>query len=283
MNLKKETSKKEIKVNGNIIKKIILCIAITICVLILALIAYDRIAINNEYYIGEMDLYIPIFVYHDIVNDESEVEFDYMQTTANTFESQINGLKNVGYHFIDYEDLVEYKNGNKKLYKKSCILTFDDGYDGVYENAYPIAKKYEIPFTMFVITENMNTPGCITWEQAKEMKESGLVKIASHSINHPEFTSLSTQEAVENVNKSYEIIEQNLGEDKVKVFTYPYGLHTEEQLQALEEEGYIQNLTDNKINKSKSLNLYRLHRDYPLGDSIYKILLKIMYRSIRYD
>ena len=230
-----------------------------------------------------MNLYIPIFVYHDVVKDESEVKFDYMQTTTDTFEKQINGLKNVGYHFITYEDLVQYKNGNKKLYKKSCILTFDDGYKGVYENAYPIAEKYNIPFTMFVITENMNTSECITWEQAKEMKNSGMVTIASHSINHPEFTNLSTEEAVNNVNKSYEIIEQNLGKDNVKVFTYPYGLHTKEQLQALKEEGYIQNLTDNKINKSNSLDLYGLHRDYPLSDSIYKILLKIMYRSLKYN
>lgn len=287
--MNKEEIKSEIKEEKNIknncknLKKIIISILLVICVLVVALIIYDRVTINNEYYIGEMNLYIPIFVYHDIVKEESEVKFDYMQTTAETFENQLNGLKNAGYHFINYEDLVEYKNGNKKLYKKSCILTFDDGYDGVYENAYPIAKKYEIPFTMFVITENMNTPECITWEQAKEMKESGLATIASHSIDHPEFTSLSTQEAVDNVNKSYEIIEQNLGKDKIKIFTYPYGLHTEEQLQALKEEGYIQNLTDNKINKSKSLNLYGLHRDYPLSDSIYKILLKIMYRSIRYD
>ena len=267
----------------NLIKRVVLIISLTIIISISGLIVYDRATINNEYYISEMNLYIPIFVYHDIVKEESEIHFDYMQTTSITFEEQLKGLKNAGYHFITYEDLVQYKEGNKKLYKKSCILTFDDGYKGVYENAYPIAQKYEIPFTMFVITENMNTTECITWEQAKEMKSSGRVKIASHSIDHPEFTSLSTEEAVQNVNESYKIIDENLGKDEIKVFTYPYGLHTEEQLQALKEEGYIQNLTDNKINKSKNLNLYGLHRDYPLNDSIYKILLKIMYRSIRYN
>lgn len=267
----------------SLIKKVLIIISITIVILISGLIVYDRATINNEYYIGEMNLHIPIFVYHDIVKEESEIHFDYMQTASNTFEEQLKGLKNAGYHFITYEDLVQYKEGNKKLYKKSCILTFDDGYKGVYENAYPIAKKYNIPFTMFVITQNMDTPECITWEHAKEMKNSGIVTIASHSIDHPEFTSLSTEEAVKNVNQSYEIIEQNLGKDNVKVFTYPYGLHTEEQIQALKEEGYIQNLTDNKINKSDNLDLYGLHRDYPLNDSIYKILLKIMYRSIKYS
>ena len=169
------------------------------------------------------------------------------------------------------------------MYKKSCLLTFDDGYEGVYENAYPIAKKYNIPFTIFVITDNMNTQNVITWEQAKEMQDSGLITIASHSINHPEFTSLTVEEAVNNVNKSYEIIENNLGKQKLKIFTYPYGLFTEEQIIALEKEGYIQNLTDNKINKSKNLDLARLHRDYPLNDSPLKVIIKIIFRSIKYD
>lgn len=265
------------------IKKIILAIILIVAIFIGSIIIYDRVTINNQYYIGEKNIDIPIFVYHNIVKEDTEVQYDYMQTTKDTFEEQITGLKNVGYHFIDYKDLVEYQKGNKKLYKKSCIVTFDDGYEGVYENAYPIAQKYNIPFTMFIIINNMETDGAITWQQAKEMTDSGLVTIASHSMNHPEFTSLSVQEAVINVNQSYENIEQKLGNSDIKIFTYPYGLHTNEQIQALKEEGYIQNLTDNKINKSKDLNLYGLHRCYPLSDSIYKMMAKIIYRSIRYD
>lgn len=113
---------------------------------------------------------------------------------------------------------------------------------------------------MFIINKNMGNQGVITWEQAKEMKESGLVTIASHSVDHPEFTKISTKDACDNVNKSYNEIEEKL-----------------------KEQGYIQNLTDNKINKSSNLNLYGLHRCYPLNDSIYKIMAKIIYRTIRYN
>ena len=175
------------------------------------------------------------------------------------------------------------KNNEIKLNKKSCILTFDDGLEGVYENVYPIAKKYNIPFTMFIVINNVDQPGVITWEEAKEMKDSGIVTIASHSMEHPEFTNLSVEDAVNNVNNSYSIIEEKLGIQPIKIFTYPYGLHKEEQNDALWEEGYIQNLTDNKINKSKNLDLSRLHRCYPLSDSIYKMTLKLFYRSIRYN
>ena len=268
-----------------IIKRILIILLIIFAILALsvsALFIYDRATVNNQYSIQEENLDIPIFVYHDIVADESKVEYDYMQTTKDVFEKQIKGLKDFGYHFITYEDLQKYKNNEIKLYKKSCILTFDDGYEGVYKNAYPVAKKYDVPFTMFIVTHNMSKENIISWEQAKEMQNSGLVTIASHSIDHADFSKLSTEQAVENVNESYKDIEKNLGNQKTKIFTYPYGLYKEEQIVELEKHGYVQNLTDNKINKSKKLDLVRLHRDYPLSDSTTKILLKILYRSIRY-
>lgn len=265
------------------IKKILLSLLTIIIVSIISFIVYDRVTVNNQYYISEKNLAIPIFVYHDIVSDESEIKFDYMQTTKDTFEKQISGLQKIGYHFITYDDLEQYKNGQKKLYKKSCIITFDDGYEGVYENAYPIAQKYNIPMTMFIITDNMESQGVITWKQAEEMKNSGFITIASHSTNHPEFTKLTKEEAKQNVDESYRIIEEKLGVTTPKIFTYPYGLNTEEELQTLKEDGYLQNLTDNKVNESKTLDIYALHRCYPLSDSVAKILLKIRYRIIRYN
>lgn len=136
---------------------------------------------------------------------------------------------------------------------------------------------------MFVIIDNMGEDGVITWDEAKEMQDTGLVTIASHSTNHIKFSEVSPEIAKENVNKSYEEIEEKLGPQKIKIFTYPYGLYTNEQLEELNKDGYIQNLTDNKINKSKDLKLNGLHRCYPLSDSIYKMMAKITYRSIRYN
>lgn len=270
-------------VKRNILKRVILTAVIMFFGATISVIVYDRATINNEYGITEKNIEIPIFVYHDIVDDESKVEFDYMQTTAQTFEKQLVGLKNMGYDFITYDDLQKYMNNEKKLKKRSCIITFDDGYEGVYKNAYPIAKKYNIPITLFVITDNVGNTNVLTWQQAKEMQDSGIVTIASHSTNHPEFTSLSTEEAVNNVNTSYSIIEGEIGKQNTKIFTYPYGLYTDEQVEALRSKGYVQNLTDNRINKSKSLDMARLHRCYPLSDSPIKIFVKIVYRSFRYD
>ena len=266
----------------NLIGRIIFVIIVLMIISGILIYTSDRATINNQYKINEADLEIPIFLYHHIVKQESEIQFDYMQTTEETFEKQIDGLKKLGYHFISYQDLIDYKDGRKAISKNSCVLTFDDGGEDIYTNAYPILQKENIPFTMFIITDSVGKEGCANWEQLKEMQDSGLALIASHSTNHTEFDKLTVEETLQNENESYKTIEENLGEQKVKIFTYPYGLYSEEQLEPLKEAGYIINLTDNKINKSKNLNLYGLHRCYPLSDSTFKMELKIIYRSIRY-
>ncbi len=264
-------------------KKIIVSIIIFIIVAIMGFAIYELATVNNKYYIGEKNLQIPIFVYHNIVKDESEIEFEYMQTTVDVFEKQMSGLLKIGYKPITYEDLVKYKNGEIAIPKWSFLVTFDDGYKGVYDYAYPIAKKYNIPMTSFEIDENTGSSECYTWEQAKEMKESGLFSIYSHGYTHIKYNEQPTERLIELTNMSYQNIVNRLEDPNIlKVFTYPYGEYREDEIDALEKEGFIQNLTDNKVNQSDKLDLSRLHRCYPLDDSLLKIIIKIQYRSFRY-
>ena len=262
--------------------KILTRVFIIILVIILTLFIYDRLTINNKYKIGEKNLKIPIFVYHDIVESKDEVQYDYMQTTYETFKKQINGMMNLGYKPISYTDLLDYANGKKEINKKSFLITFDDGYDGVYEYAFEFAKEKNIPISSFLINAKVGSAGYYSWNQAKEMDESGLVGIYSHSLKHDEYNKYSPIDLLNDTEESIKEIENKLGHSINKVYTYPYGLYSNEGKELLKENGIIQNLTDNKINQSKDLDVYGLHRMYPLNDSIWKIILKIEYRAIRY-
>lgn len=121
------------------------------------------------------------------------------------------------------------------------------------------------------------------WKEISQMSESGLVDIYTHSRHHEFADTVPTEKYVEDIKYAHENIEKHLNKRITKVFTYPYGVNGNEKIKALEEEGFIQNLTDNKVNKSNKLDLSRLHREYPLNDSVPKILLKTVYRSIRYN
>ena len=266
------------------VKKVVLLIFLLLVIAIASFIIYEIATVNNTYYIGEKNLQIPIFVYHDLVQDESQIEYDYMQTTIEIFEKQITTLMKLGYKPISYQDLIDYKSGTKALSKWSFIITFDDGYSSIYDYAFEIAKKYNIPMTSFLIDDKVGQPGYYTWEQAKEMNDSGLMSIYSHGYTHAEYDKEDVGKLVSDTENAYQNLVTNLeDEDLLKVFTYPYGLYTEEEENALKEAGFIQNLTDNKINTSNNLNLSGLHRMYPLDDSVFKILLKIQYRIIRYN
>ena len=267
----------------NLKRRIIAIVLLIIVVSIGGFVTYEKATVNNTYYISEKNLQIPVFVYHDIVKEKSEVEYDYMQTTYDTFKSQINGLMDLGYKPISYQELKDYSEGKIKLSKWSFVITFDDGYTGVYNYAYQFAKEKNIPMTSFLINDQVGKSGFYTWEQAKEMNDSGLIGIYSHTYYHNKCDGMTGEEVVENVNKSYEEIEEKLEiSNQLKVFTYPEGRYTKETVDALKNAGYMQNLTDNKVNMSNKLNIYSLHREYPLEDSVFKILLKTNYRVIRY-
>ena len=265
-------------------KKIILSVLLILILAIISFLIYEIATVNKTYYIGEKNLQIPVFVYHDIVEDESQIEYDYMQTTAKQFEKQITGLMKLGYKPISYEDLVAYKNGEKAIPKWSFLITFDDGYIGVYKYAFEIAKKYNIPMTSFEISDTVGIPGYYTWDEAREMKESGLMSIYLHGYTHIEYDKETPERVLSDTNKAQEDLQNQLGDNNIlKVFTYPYGLSTNEERSLLWQAGYIQNLTDNRINLSDRLDLSGLHRSYPLNNSVLKILLKIQYRILRYE
>lgn len=265
-------------------KKVFLSILLIVVIAIASFVIYEVATVNNTYYIGEKTLQIPVFVYHDIVEDESQIEFDYMQTTAKQFEKQMTGLMKLGYKPISYEDLVAYKNGEKAIPKWSFLVTFDDGYTGVYKYAFEIAKKYNIPMTSFEISDTVGTTGYYTWEQAKEMKESGLMSIYLHGYTHTQYDQETPERLLSDTNKAQEDLQNHLEDNNIlKVFTYPYGLYTNEERNVLWQAGYVQNLTDNRINLSDRLDLSGLHRSYPLNNSVLKILLKIQYRVLKYE
>ena len=280
MNIEEKNEKKRV----NTAKKIILSVLLILILAIISFLIYEIATVNKTYYIGEKNLQIPVFVYHDIVEDESQIEYDYMQTTAKQFEKQITGLMKLGYKPISYEDLVAYKNGEKAIPKWSFLITFDDGYIGVYKYAFEIAKKYNIPMTSFEISDTVGIPGYYTWDEAREMKESGLMSIYLHGYTHIEYDKETPERVLSDTNKAQEDLQNQLGDNNIlKVYTYPYGLSTNEERSLLWQAGYIQNLTDNRINLSDRLDLSGLHRSYPLNNSVLKILLKIQYRILRYE
>jgi poly-beta-1,6-N-acetyl-D-glucosamine N-deacetylase len=140
---------------------------------------------------------LTVIGYHEITDHQSALIPDYSVTTQQ-FQQHISWLKNNGFHFINVDQLIKAHQGKYRLPSKPVLLTVDDGYASFYKNAYPITKANKIPVVLAVVGswleptagqsvdfsgEKIPRNQMLSWAELKEMQDSGLVEIASHSYN----------------------------------------------------------------------------------------------------
>lgn len=131
--------------------------------------------------------------YHEISEKSETLDASYAVTPAN-FEAQVQWFIKSGYHFINVDAILKYRKNGKPLPDKAVLMTFDDGYASVYNNAFPIIKKYKVPVVIALVgswleakeTADFNgemiaREKFLSQPQLKEMVRSGLVEIASHT------------------------------------------------------------------------------------------------------
>ena len=160
-----------------------------------------------------------VLEYHSIADTPSGI-------TAENFEGQIKYLADKGYTFLFPEEIHDCDK-----YDKSVILTFDDGYRDNYETAFGILKKYNAKATIFMITnyigKTIREDEFLTANQIKELEESGLVRVESHTHNHKDLSALINEKGGENkvriqLINSAAALKEITGRDH-KVLCYPYG------------------------------------------------------------
>lgn len=199
--------------------------------------------VESSYALGEVPSYkrdyIPVLMYHDFQENISQ-EQESAVVHPDLFAEQLKILLQKGYTPINFKDLNLYIKGQGGLPLKPVIITADDGYLSNYETAFPILKKHNIPATFFVTTRYIGVDTCsphFTWEQAKEMEESGLIDIQSHTHEHKLLNRLPDAEMRHQVGVSFALIEENLGKRDVKVFAYPQFCNSWHTRKILIEEG----------------------------------------------
>ncbi|MCX7715391.1 MAG: polysaccharide deacetylase family protein [Clostridia bacterium] len=159
---------------------------------------------------------VPVYMYHGIKdiplsNDEA------LFVRPASFDEQMKFLAENGYTSIFAEDL-PYAH----KYKNPVVVTFDDGYLDNYTYAFPILKKYNVKATIFVVSSLVGKPNYMTREQLREMSDSGLVSIQSHSATHPYLENCTKEQIDEEYSRSKQELEAITGRS-VTALSYPYG------------------------------------------------------------
>jgi len=212
--------------------------------------------IKNLIYFLPKEKGIPVLMYHSI--DDNNVFFT---VKIEDFKKQMQYLKDNNYSIIKFSELVDILESDKELPKKTVVLTFDDGFEDNYTNAFPILKKYNFPATIFLITgfinkemnNSQNIPlKILNWEQIKEMHNSDLIDFQPHTVNHKEITE---SEIIE----SKKEIEEKLNK-KCYFFAYPRGEYGDEIIEILKRNGFkaARTIENGKVNKED--DLFKLKR-----------------------
>ena len=158
---------------------------------------------------------VPVLMYHAVSDQTWGLEGLFLSPPD--MEAQLKYLTENGYDPIFFSDLPHLDQ-----YRKPVILTFDDGYNNNYTDLYPLLQKYNVKATIFVIPSSVGGQYSMTAAQIKEMADSGLVSIQSHTQDHKELASLSADQQKQQFAQSQLAIARMTGRIP-SVLSYPSG------------------------------------------------------------
>ena len=136
------------------------------------------------------------------------------------FVKHLEMIKQNEIKFINPSNFEDELKNNKK--QRKVLITIDDGYQSFYKNAWPILKKSEIPFILFVSTREVGKKGYMSWEDIREIDKYDFVEIGNHSHSHDYLIDFTEVDIKDDLKKSISIFKDQLGKNSI-FFSYPFG------------------------------------------------------------
>jgi peptidoglycan/xylan/chitin deacetylase (PgdA/CDA1 family) len=181
---------------------------------------------------------VPILLYHNI-SDRGSTR--YIVRPAQ-FRAQMKHLRGAGYQSITISHLAGVIRTGGYLPEKPVVITFDDGYLGVHQNALPILEEYGFQAVVYIISGTVATDRSYGYLQKAEIDDLDAAgwEIGSHSISHSSLknTKLGLRSEIE---QSKLDLEEKLGVE-IRPFSYPYNIANEsirQQVEAYEYESAV--------------------------------------------
>lgn len=136
--------------------------------------------------------------------------------TPESFENMLleMGKKEVHFNSIDNLSL----NGEGR----TVYITFDDIFADVFIYAYPILKKYNIPFTIFVTVDFIGKANMIDRKMLRVLAKDDLCTIGVHTLSHKNLSKCTKNELMKEIYGAKCTLEFLLKKN-IDYMAYPYG------------------------------------------------------------
>ena len=219
------------------------------------------------------DRALRVLMYHK-VNDVPE---NPLSVPVGLFDEQMAVLGELGYQVVSLDAVLDHIAGIRPLPPGAVLITFDDGYRDILENALPVLRRYGYPAVIFVpigyLDDAQPLPheehlaaqgivnGTLRWEELPEL-EAGGIRVESHGISHRPLADLDVDEAAREITLSKLRLEERLGRP-VPAFAYVKGSEAHYRpvhLSLLKQAGYEIAFTSVSGGNRAEMDPLRLHR-----------------------
>lgn len=186
-----------------------------------------------------------VLCYHKI-SDKFCFEGTWM--TPKRFVGQIDRLVADGFEFVGEDEFIDAMRSPAAGNNAKVLLTFDDGYEQLFDMYGDHLERRGIPLLVFLATdyvgrENRWDLGLgrrpfkhLSWAQIEDLAGCG-VRFGSHSASHRNLTHLEKSDLANEITGSRAVIEQHIG-GRVRSFSYPFGRYDEEVRSMVMDAGY---------------------------------------------
>lgn len=160
--------------------------------------------------------------------------------TPEVFQTHLDFLKHHSYSVISAQQLAQQAARSSN----PVVLTFDDGYENFYIEAFPRLVRAGFTAAVFVVTDWIGKRGYLSWHQIRQLHSSGMT-IGSHTCSHPHLPELDLIRMETEIRCSKELLEQGLGAP-VLLFCYPFGGFSAQAVDLVRNSGYKIAFTTNR-------------------------------------
>ena len=177
-----------------------------------------------------------LFIYHRF----GESQIPATNIRLDQFDGHLQELRDGGYNVLPLADIVKALQAGETLADKTVGISIDDAYASFYDNAWPRLRAANFPFTIFIATDTIDrkAPGFMSWDQLRELSDSGFVSIGSQTMSHPHMPLEGAARNADELAKSAARIQAEIGKPPT-LFAYPYGEMSLAVKAQVQKAGYV--------------------------------------------
>lgn len=183
-----------------------------------------------------------ILLYHRVTDVPDSPNTPTHNVTPRRFRTQLEGLLQTGYEAWPLRRVLVHHVAQRPIPRNVFVVTFDDGFENVYTNAWPVLRYLDVPATVFLATafldsrepfpfEDWADAGSdavapeswrpLTTAQCEEMAGNGLIAFGAHTHTHADFRG-RPEAFHDDLLMSVDVLRRKFGIEDAP-FAFPYG------------------------------------------------------------